>query len=134
MNGVVRPFRALIVDDCPDSTDTLCAPLLASGVDTQTADCGKIALGKFGEFQPDMVLIELGMLNLVGASLCERIRELPTGKDAMLVAVTSFGNDEQHQRCTLAGFNHYLVKPVDQGCLQLLLNTHAEANGMRLAG
>lgn len=134
MNGVIRPFRALVVDDCPDSTVLLSAPLLASGVETQTADCGKVALGVFDQFHPDMVLIELGMLNLAGATLCARIRELPTGKDALLVAVTGFGNDEHQEQCRLAGFDHYLVKPVDQAGLQHLLYSHAAAKGMQVAG
>lgn len=117
-NGV----RVLVVDDCQDSADMLCTLLKIWGFEAQCAYGGLEALGKFGVFQPDGVLIDLGMPRLDGIALGERVRELPGGNDTTLIAVTGFNDEDHRLRCMLAGFDHFLAKPVDAQKLELLLD------------
>lgn len=117
-NGV----RVLVVDDCQESADMLCSLLKIWGFEAQCAYGGLQALGKFGVFQPDSVLIDLGMPKLDGIVLGQRVRELPGGKDATLIAVTGFNDEDHRLSCTLAGFDHFLAKPVDVQKLLLLLD------------
>jgi DNA-binding response OmpR family regulator len=60
---------------------------------------------------PDVVLVDLGLPRADGFEVARRLRE-PLG-DALLVAVTGYGQVEDRRRSTEAGFDVHLVKPVD---------------------
>ena len=70
-----------------------------------------------------MILLDIGMPKLNGYEACRRIREQPWGKNAFLVAMTGWGQDEDKRRSQEAGFDHHLVKPVDPAALEKLLSS-----------
>jgi len=53
--------------------------------------------------------------------VARRIRALPAGAAASLIAVTGWGQQEDVRRCFEAGFDHHLVKPVDVDRLWALI-------------
>jgi CheY-like chemotaxis protein len=113
--------RILVVDDNRDSASTLAILLRLMGNVTQTANDGLAAVEAVGDFRPDIVLLDIGLPKLDGYEACRRIRQQPGGADMVLVAVTGWSQGEDRIRSTEAGFDHHLVKPVDQETLAGIL-------------
>jgi len=113
--------RILVVDDNRDSASTLAILLRLMGNVTQTANDGLEAVEAASDFRPDVVLLDIGLPKLDGYEACRRIRQQPGGDEIVVVAVTGWGQDEDRLRSSEAGFDHHLVKPVDQGTLAEIL-------------
>jgi len=113
--------RILVVDDNKDSADTLAMLLRLKGNDVRTAHDGVEALEVSEQFQPEIVLLDIGLPKLNGYDVARRIRQRPWGQDALLIALTGWGNDEDRRLSQEAGFNFHIVKPVDLAALEELL-------------
>jgi PAS domain S-box-containing protein len=113
--------RILIVDDNEDGAMSLSMLLNLSGHETFTANDGNEALATFERLRPDVALLDIGLPGLNGFEVARRIRELPFGKDAVLVAVTGWGQADDRNRSREAGFDAHLVKPVNHQELTKLL-------------
>jgi signal transduction histidine kinase len=105
--------RMLVVDDNPDSAESLSMLLQVSGHETATAHDGLEALAEAERFRPEVVLLDIGLPLLNGYDAARRIREQPWGKDMVLVALTGWGQEEDRRKSKEAGFDLHLVKPVD---------------------
>lgn len=116
-----RKRRFLIVDDLEDSADSLALLLREWGNEVSTAYNGEEAVALTARFRPDVILMDLGMPILNGYEACRRIRELPEGKEIVLIALTGWGRDEDRRQTEQAGFDFHLVKPVDPAALMALL-------------
>ena len=114
-------LRILVVDDNRDSADSLAQMLEFMGGDTRIAYDGEQAVTVAGEFQPDVIVLDIGLPKLNGYEACRRIRALPSSNGVMIIAQTGWGQDEDRQRTQEAGFDHHLVKPVDPTTLMKLL-------------
>lgn len=113
--------RILVADDNRDSADTLAMLLTLRGAQTVTAYDGQEAVALFTADRPDIVLLDLGMPLVSGLDACRAIRLLPGGHDAVIVALTGWGQEQDRRRSHEAGFDGHLVKPVDVGALIVLL-------------
>lgn len=113
--------RILVVDDNQDSAACLTALLKLIGHEVQTAHDGLEALEATAIFQPDVVLLDIGMPRLNGHEAARRIREQQRHKAPTLVALTGWGQEEDRLRSKEAGFDAHLVKPVDPNALTTLL-------------
>jgi len=101
------------VDDNPDATETLQTLLESLGAIVVAAGSGREALGVFETFEPDAVLLDIGMPGMDGYEVARRIRALPSGRATQIIALTGWGQEEDIRRCMQAGFDHHLVKPLD---------------------
>ncbi len=117
--------RILVADDNDDSVWSLATMLRMMGHEVRTASDGLRAVKEAGEFQPDVIFLDIGMPNLNGYDACRRIREEPWGKDVAIVAVTGWGQEEDIARSKAAGFNSHVVKPVGFDVLRALLTAPA---------
>jgi signal transduction histidine kinase len=113
--------RILVVDDNRDSANTLAMLLKFSKHDVRTAYDGLSAVEAFKEYGPDVVLMDIGLPGMNGLDAARAIRALPTGQNVSLVAMTGWGQEEDRQRTSEAGFDRHLVKPVDRAALLKLL-------------
>jgi PAS domain S-box-containing protein len=113
--------RILVVDDNRDSADSMAKLLRMLGNDVVTAYDGLEAVDQATTFQPEIVLLDLGLPRLNGYDAARRIREQPGGAKRALIALTGWGQQEDRRRTAEAGFDHHLVKPIDLGALQSLL-------------
>ena len=95
------------------------------GHEVQAAYSGQTALETAVEYQPDFVLLDIGLPDMCGYEVARRLRRQPQTKDARLIAITGYGQDSDRQCSQKAGFDHHLVKPVDPQKLQDLLATQA---------
>jgi PAS domain S-box-containing protein len=121
-------LRILIVDDNRDGADSLGMMLRIMGNDTRTAYDGQQGVDEAGKFQPDVVMLDIGLPKLNGYEACRRIREQSWGKGIVLIALTGWGQEEDRRRSREAGFDHHMVKPVDpQDLIKLLARLQAVA-------
>lgn len=111
------PLRILVVDDNVDAAETTKRLLRLSGYAAESAHSGESALAVISESAPDLVLLDLGMPEMDGFQVAERLR----GTDIVLIALTGYGQEDDRQRTSEAGFAHHLVKPVDPDVLLTLL-------------
>ena len=113
--------RILVVDDNRDSAGTLRMMCELSGHQVHTAYDGLDAVEAAAKFQPDVILLDIGLPGLNGYEAARRIRCQPRDKDLMMVALTGWGQKEDRDRSKEAGFDAHLVKPVDFDALKKLL-------------
>ena len=118
---IVAPRRILVVDDNRDAADSLSMLLHARGHDVRVAYDGLEAVGAAIAFQPDVVLLDIGLPKLYGYDAARRIREL-RGDGVLLVAITGWGQEEDRRRAREAGFDHHLTKPVDPEAISRLID------------
>jgi CheY-like chemotaxis protein len=111
--GRASTRRILVVDDNQDAALSLAMMLNIMGNETQIAHDGVEALDVAAAFQPDVVLLDIGLPRLNGYDVCRRLRAQPYGKNMLVVAVTGWGQEEDRRQSHEAGFDKHLVKPVD---------------------
>ncbi|MEP7381999.1 MAG: ATP-binding protein, partial [Gemmatimonadota bacterium] len=126
----LRDRRILVVDDIRDNADTLAMLLSVCGADVTTSYDGASALRAFTESPRHVVLLDLGMPTLSGFDVCRALRKLPGGDEAVIVALTGWGQETDRQRSREAGFDAHLVKPVDLPALLELLRQLLAARGV----
>ena len=113
--------RVLVVDDNLQNAASLEKLLIALGQEVETAHDGQQALELARTYQPDIVLLDIGLPVMDGYEVARLCRQDPRLQKITLVAMTGYGKDEDKQRSQEAGFNAHLVKPVNLEDLQLLL-------------
>ena len=115
-------LRILVADDNQDAADTLSVLLEMMGHAVRHVNDGEAAVKAAQEFDPHLVLLDIGMPKLNGYEACKRIRVLPGGTARTLVAVTGWGQPEDRRSSNEAGFDHHLVKPLDLQALSGLVS------------
>jgi CheY-like chemotaxis protein len=93
------------------------------GHDVATSNDGQSALGVADEFRPDVAILDIGLPVVDGYELARRFARHPRLAGTRLIAVTGYGQPEDRQRSTQAGFLAHLVKPVNLSQLQAMLET-----------
>jgi PAS domain S-box-containing protein len=119
-------LRVLVVDDNVDTAESLAMLLKTSGHDARTALTGPTALEAALDYRPNVVLLDIGLPGLDGYEVAKRMRQQPGLRNAVLVAMTGYGQASDRQRSHDAGFDHHLVKPADFGKVQQILATISE--------
>jgi signal transduction histidine kinase/DNA-binding response OmpR family regulator len=120
-------LRILVVDDNADAAETLALYLRHAGAEVAVRGDGEGAVAAFAALRPAVVLLDIGMPEMDGYEVARRIREMPAGREAVIVALTGWGQDSDRRRAALAGFDHHLTKPADLHALQALLGPIAAA-------
>jgi len=113
--------RLLIVDDNEDAANTLGRLLTLLGKDVRVVHGGPAAIVEVVKFQPQVVLLDLGMPGMDGIETARHIRARPAGGEIALVALTGWGQEHDRQRTEEAGFAAHLVKPVNAEQIEALL-------------
>jgi PAS domain S-box-containing protein len=104
--------RILVVDDNTDSAEALAIALGATGHDVRIARDGPSALQAAEEFEPEVVLLDIGLPGMDGYEVGRRLRAARGPRGIVLIALTGYGRDEDRRRTLEAGFDHHLVKPI----------------------
>jgi CheY-like chemotaxis protein len=113
--------RVLIVDDNRDGAQGLALMLDLEGHEVRTAADGLSALAIAEQFQPHVVLLDIGMPGIDGYETARRLRRQPWAQSALLCAQTGWGQEDDKRRARRAGFDRHLVKPVDPEELNRIL-------------
>jgi CheY-like chemotaxis protein len=102
------------------------------GHETCTARDGLEAVQSAAAFQPDLVLLDIGLPRMNGCEAARRIREQTGGKQMVLIALTGWGQEDDIRKSLEAGFDHHLTKPVDPAIVEKLISTIAQASPQKL--
>jgi PAS domain S-box-containing protein len=113
--------RVLVADDNRDAADSLALIFECDGHQVWRAFSGQEALAVALRERPEFMILDIGMPDMSGYEVAERVRAEPWGKRATLVAVTGWGQESDRQRARVAGFDQHLTKPVDPAHLEALL-------------
>jgi PAS domain S-box-containing protein len=116
--------RVLVVDDNADNAETVTWLVRSLGGQARSAGDGAAALVAATEFQPDVVLLDIGMPGMDGYETCRRLRQQSGGRPLTIVALTGWGQDRDKQRAREAGFDAHLTKPADPAQIERLLSGH----------
>jgi two-component system, OmpR family, response regulator len=117
-------LRVLVVDDSPDSAESLALLLQFDGHVVQTAANGEHALATASSFSPEAVLLDIGLPGMDGYEVARRLRQLANCPDALLIALTGYGHEKDRATALAAGFDAHLVKPADPVAINSLLARH----------
>jgi len=125
----VEARRILVADDNQDAAAALAMHLKLLGHDVRVVHDGVEALAVAESFEPQVVLLDLGMPRMDGYDAAREIRRRPWGQQAMLVALTGWGQPQDREDTANAGFDVHLVKPVDElNLVQVLAQGKAAFN------
>lgn len=119
VNG--EPMRILVVDDDKDAVEGMSALLQLQGHQTCTAQSGIAALEVAGDFRPNIVLLDIELPNMDGFEVARRLRKNPETARCIILALTGYGDAENMDRSKDAGFDDYLVKPVEPERLKAII-------------
>ena len=106
-------LRILLVDDNVDAATMLAMLLEAAGHRVAVEHTARAGLMRAQAQAPQVCLLDIGLPEIDGNELARQLRLLPQTAEAVLIAVTGYGQESDRQRTQSAGFNHHLVKPVD---------------------
>ena len=115
--------RLLVVDDNKDAAESMSMLLEMWGHEVAFAFDGPSALETAQQWQPEAVFLDIGLPGMDGYEVAERLRELPQARDAVLIAITGYGQDDDRLRSRRAGIDHHLVKPVAPDALRSLIDS-----------
>ena len=122
-------LRILVVDDSAALGQTLATLLNLSGHVVETVLSGTDALARMAVFSPDVVLLDVGLPGMDGFSVAREIRARHQGGPLRIIAISGYGHPEYQNMGKEAGFDAYLVKPIDHEELDRLLASYtAQAN------
>jgi CheY-like chemotaxis protein len=109
-----KPLRILLVEDNIDAGDSLSLLLRVHGHGVLVARTGPSAIEVAPAFQPQVVLLDIGLPGMNGYQVAQRLREQPDFKDVVICALSGFTpTNVDGARPQQIGFDHQFVKPVD---------------------
>lgn len=117
-SGREVPKRVLIVDDNVDVLTTLSQWLRMGGYEVRSACNGAQAIVSTLEFEPDIVLLDIGLPDINGYDIALQLRKLANIPRFLLVAVTGYGHGSDGQEFIDAGFDRHFAKPMDLSKLE----------------
>jgi len=116
--GVAKK-RVLIVDDNHDAAETAAMLLELSGHQTKVAFLGADGLQSWKAFQPDVVVLDIGLPDMSGYEVVGRLRQ--EGFSGVAIALSGYGQPEDKRRALNSGFDLHLVKPIEGDALEKAL-------------
>jgi signal transduction histidine kinase len=117
--------RVLVIEDNPDACETLKAFLDMEGHQVSVAHDGQAGLEALLEQAFDVVVCDIGLPGIDGLEVMSRLRASQEGARPVAIGLSGYGQAEDRARATEAGFDHYLVKPVNPDALLALVAARA---------
>ena len=106
----VASARVLVVEADAEIADALRQALRTEGYEVSTADPGRSALSRAEDFNPDLVLLDLGLPGSDGFELCRGIR---AGSDVPVLVLAGQGAAGDRVAALDSGADDFLVRPFD---------------------
>jgi signal transduction histidine kinase len=122
-SGSEKPVRVLVVDDNYDAAESLAFLLSLEGHTVDVAYDGVSALSEAAKFQPQVVLLDIGMPGMDGYQVAQELRADESTRSMTIIALTGYGQPDDRERASAAGFDDHLTKPVDTELLKEILRT-----------
>ena len=113
--------RVLIIEDNVDAGDTLKAFLDIEGHEVSIAQDGQAGLDMLLKGRFDVVVCDIGLPGMDGLEVMTRLRASGMAPQPVSIGLSGYGQAEDRARAVQAGFDHYLVKPVNPDALLALV-------------
>jgi CheY-like chemotaxis protein len=117
--------RILVVDDNQDFAASLGTILRARGHQVRVENSGAEGFRAAQDFRPDLVFLDIGLPDMSGNEVAHQIRRVHSG--VLLVAISGWGQETDKQTAARAGFDSYIVKPLDPSQLDAIIARAAQA-------
>lgn len=114
-------LRVLVVEDNLDQAESLEKTLKTWGYDSRICTSAGEALALAPYYQPQVVLIDIGLPDMDGWQLANGLRQQVGTESAVLIAVTAYGDADDYRRSQQVGISYHLVKPSFQDQLRAIL-------------
>lgn len=108
-----RALRVMVVDDNVDAAHTLEMFVKAAGHAVVVESHAAGALARARAVAPEVCLLDIGLPDIDGNELARRLRKMPETAEAVLIAITGYGQQQDRENAMAAGFDYHFVKPVD---------------------
>jgi CheY-like chemotaxis protein len=105
--------RIVVVEDNAELRQMLAEFLQICGHQVQVAATGREALDVIAATATDVALVDIGLPDLDGYEVARRLRCNSAGRALRLVALTGHADEEDRRQALAAGFDEYLVKPIE---------------------
>jgi CheY-like chemotaxis protein len=115
------PRKVLLVDDNADAVAVVAAWLRRAGHEVHEARDGYAAAEVARKVRPDFVFLDLGLPGMDGLAVARQLRADPQLARMRIIAMTGSGREDDRQAAREAGFDQYLLKPIDLDFLRSLL-------------
>lgn len=122
-SGSKEPVRVLVVDDNRDAAESLAFLLSLEGYTVDVAYDGVTALSEAAKFQPQVVVLDIGMPVMDGYQIARKLRAGESTRSMTIIALTGYGQPDDREQASAAGFDDHLTKPVDTELLIEILRT-----------
>jgi CheY-like chemotaxis protein len=116
-------LRVLVVDDDPDTTETMGCVLRLWGHEVFTAHDGAAAVKAADQFRPDVVLLDLALRSRPDGYEVARQLRLQAAKHPVIICVSGYGRDEDRRRSREVGCDYHFLKPADPDAVAQLLRS-----------
>jgi CheY-like chemotaxis protein len=120
--GPARRRRILVIEDNPDAAHAMRDAMLVDGHEVRLAPDGAVGVEVAREWQPDVLLCDIGLPSMDGYEVARAFRADPRLKGVFLVAITGHATAEDQERAALAGFDRHFAKPPEIARLQRILD------------
>jgi signal transduction histidine kinase len=105
--------KIIVIDDNQDATRTLSELLELAGNEVKTANTGKEGIAVAENFQPNIVFLDIGLPDMTGYEVAQKIRSIEPIRHCYLIALTGYGTEADRKMALEAGFDLHLTKPLD---------------------
>jgi PAS domain S-box-containing protein len=131
--SLVTERRVLVVEDNKDIRESSCEVLQMEGFDVTTVATGTEALEAARHFDPNIILLDVGLPDLSGYEVARRLRGEPQFARTILIAITGYDTPEARALTAAAGFDHHVCKPFNFDELAKLLNSSTAVSSAKVA-
>jgi PAS domain S-box-containing protein len=123
-------IRVLVVDDEPDTREVLAVILESYGAEVATVASATEVLTQLDQFQPHVLVSDIGMPNVDGYRLLQQVRtrSLDQGGQIPAIALTAYAREEDRQQALAAGFQEHIAKPIEPDALVKAIATLLRSN------
>lgn len=119
-------YRVLVVDDNVDSAQSMSLLLQLEGHTVACAHDGLEALQTAEQFNPQVVLLDLGLPRMNGYEVARKLRQAREHDQSrlLLVAISGYGREQDRAAAQEAGFDFHLTKPADPDVVMQMMQEH----------
>ena len=128
----VQGRRVLVVDDNVDAAETIAAFLRLESHEVKVVTEGPVALSAALVFEPQVVVLDIGLPGLDGYAIARQLRARPETSQALLIALTGYGREEDRTKAAAAGFDCHFTKPANPVDVQAAI--HRGRTAIAVAG
>jgi signal transduction histidine kinase len=116
--------RILLVDDNIDAADMLACLLEVQGNEVHKAHDGASGIEAATRLKPHIVILDIALPDMTGFDVVKVLRAAPETADALILALSGYGQESDKQQALAVGFDGHLTKPVSFEALEQMVSAH----------